>query len=72
MVPAKDFVYLKSIRKQNENDLKAEVAPNIHRPTKKQSTFLTCISILKPVNPCSCFGCAINDFSWQVVFGSAI
>ena len=64
MVPAKYFVYLKSIRTQNGNDLKSEVAPNIHRPAKKQSTFLTCVYmyVLKPVNPCSCFGCAINDF----------
>ena len=29
---------------------------------RKLSTFLTCISVLKPVNPCSCFGRAINDF----------
>ena len=29
---------------------------------RKVSTFLTCISVLKPVNPCSCFGRAINDF----------
>ena len=28
---------------------------------RKLSTFLTCISVLKPVNPCS-FGRAINDF----------
>ena len=29
---------------------------------RKLSTFLTCISVLKSVNPCSCFGRAINDF----------
>ena len=29
---------------------------------RKLSTFLTRISVLKPVNPCSCFGRAINDF----------
>ena len=29
---------------------------------RKLSTFLTCISVLKPVNPCSCVGRAINDF----------
>ena len=29
---------------------------------RKLSTFVTCISVLKPVNPCSCFGRAINGF----------
>ena len=29
---------------------------------RKLSTFLTCISVLKPVNTCSCFGRVINDF----------
>ena len=60
MVPAKYFVYLKQTYKMKM--IKSVVAPNIHRPTKKLSTFLTCISVLKPVNPCSCFGWAINDF----------
>ena len=30
---------------------------------RQLSTFLTCISVLKPVNPCSCFCRAINDFA---------
>ena len=29
---------------------------------RKLSTFLTCISVLKLVYPCSCFSRAINDF----------
>ena len=57
-----NILFTKRVCERKIKTFKSEVVPNIHRPTKKTKYILTCISVLKPVNTCSCFGRVINDF----------